>query len=83
MPDCDTQSACMLQLKHKQKTKDGQEAKHQHHFRCTITCGYCGKRRHYEDECHMKRRKSEKLKKAEEERCNNVGKGGRPEEGGG
>ena len=66
----------MLQLQRKQKTKDGQEVKHQDHFRCTITCGHCGKRRHYEDECHIKRRESEKLKKAEEERRKNAGKGG-------
>ena len=75
-PDCDGRSSCMLQLRQTQKTKDGQEVKHQDHLRCTITCGYCGKRRHYEDECHIKRRESEKLKKAEEERRKNAGKGG-------
>ena len=74
-PDCDWRSACMLQLKHTQKTKDGQEVKHQDHFCCTITCGYRGKHRHYADECHIKRRESEKLKKAEEERRKNAGKG--------
>ena len=41
---------------------------HQDHFRCTITCGYCGKRRHYEDECHIKKRESDKLKRQEAER---------------
>ena len=56
--------------------------KHQDHLRCTITCGYCGKQRHYEDECQIKRRESEKLKKAEEERRKNAGKGGKAEEGG-
>ena len=66
-PDCDGRSACMLQLKRTQKTKDGQEVKHQDHLRCTITCEYCDKRRHYEHECHIKRRESEKLKKAEAE----------------
>ena len=64
----------MLQLKCTQKAKDGQEVKHQDHFRCTIMCGYCVKRRHCEDECHMK---------VEEERRKNAGKGGRPEGGGG
>ena len=54
-PDCDGRSACMLQLKRTQKTEDGQEVKHHDHFRCTIKCGFCGKRRHYEDECHIKR----------------------------
>ena len=82
-PDCDGRSACMLQLKRTQKTKDGQEVKHQDHFRCTITCGYCGKRRHYEDECHIKRGESKKLKKAEEEWRKNAGRGSRPEGGGG
>ena len=72
----------MLWLKCTQKTKGGQEVKHQDHFRCTITCGYCGKGRHYEDECHIKRRESEKDKKAEEERCKNAGKGRGPEGGG-
>ena len=38
-PGCDGRVACMLQLKRTQKTKDGQEVKHQDHFRCTITCG--------------------------------------------
>ena len=64
-PDCDGRSSCMLQLRRTHKTKDGQEVKHQDHFRCTIKCGYCGKMRHYEDECHIKPRESEKLKKAE------------------
>ena len=81
-PDCDGASACMLQLKRMQKTKDGQEVKHQDHFRCTITCGFCGRRRHYEDECHIKRRKSEKHKKAKEERRKTAGKGGGAEGGG-
>ena len=81
-PDCDGRSTCMLQLKRTQKTKHGQEVKHQDHFRCTIMCGYCGKRRHYEDECHIKRRESEKHKKAEEERRKTAGKGGGAEGGG-
>ena len=80
-PDCDGRSTCMLQLQCKQRPKEGQELKDQNRFRCTITCGYCGKRRHYEDECHLQHRQSEKLKKAEEERRNNAGKG-KPEGGG-
>ena len=72
----------MLQLKCTQKAKDGQEVKHQDHFPCTMRCGYCGKRRHYEGECHIKCRESEKLKNAEEERRKNAGKGGRREGGG-
>ena len=64
----------MLQLKRKQKNQD--------HFGCRITCGYCGKQKHYEDESHIKGRESEQLKKAEEERRKNAGKGGKSEEGG-
>ena len=45
--DCDHRSSCMLQMKRQQHTKDGKPVTHQDHFRCTITCGYCGKRRHY------------------------------------
>ena len=41
---------------------------HQDHFRCTITFRYCGKRRHYEDECHIRKRESDKLKRQEAER---------------
>ena len=48
----------------------------------TITCGFCSKRRHYEDECHIKGRKSEKLKKAEEEQRKTAGKAGGDEVGG-
>ena len=66
----------MHQLKRTQKSKDGQEVKHHYHFRCTITYRFCGKKREYEDESHIKRRESEKLKKAEEERRNTAGMGG-------
>ena len=34
----------------------------QDHYRCTITCAFCGKRKHYEDECYHKQRLSAKLK---------------------
>ena len=66
--DCDLRSGCMLQMKRQQHTKDGKPVTHQDHFRCTITCGYCGKRRHYEDECHIKKRESDKLKRQEAQR---------------
>ena len=71
--DCDERSTCLLQLQRKQKTRDGQEVKHQDHFRRTITCGYCGKRRHYENECHIKRREFAKHKKAEEKKRRQAG----------
>ena len=66
--DCDRRSGCVLQLKRQQHTKDGKTVVHQDHFRCTITCGYCGKRRHYEDECHLKKKESDKHKRQEAER---------------
>ena len=53
-PDCDYRTGCMLQLKRQQHTKNGETVTDQDHFRCTITCGYCGKCRHYEDGCHIK-----------------------------
>ena len=71
--DCDGRSSCLLQLPRKQKTEEDQEVKQQDCFRCKIMCRYCGKRRHYEDECHIKIRESEKHKKAEEERQKNAG----------
>ena len=40
---------------------------HQDHFTCTITCGYCGKHHRYEDECHIKKRESDKHKRQEAE----------------
>ena len=66
--DCDHRSSCMLQMKRQQHTKDGKPVTHQNHFRCTITCGYCGKRCHYEFECHIRKRESDKLKRQEAER---------------
>ena len=58
----------MLQMKRQQHTKDGKTVTHQNRFRCSITCGYCGKRRHYEDGCHIKKRESDKHKRQEAER---------------
>ena len=70
-PDCDHRSSCMLQRKQQQHSKDRKTVTHQDHFRCTITCGYCGKRCHYEDECHIKKRESDELKRQEAERQKN------------
>ena len=44
------------------------------HYRCTITCAFCGKRKQYEDECYHKQRLSAKLKG--EDPCKGSGKGG-------
>ena len=46
----------------KQETKTGSKAKMPDHHRCTMTCAFCGKRKHYEDECYHKQRLSAKLK---------------------
>ena len=67
-PDCDDRSDCMLQLKQQQHTKDWKTLTHQDHFRCTIICGYYGKHRHYKDECHIKKRESDKHKWQQAER---------------
>ena len=62
-PDCDDRSGCVLELKRQQHTKNWKTVGHQDHFRCTITCGYCGKRRHYEVERDIKKRESDKHKR--------------------
>ena len=51
----------MVQRK-KQETNTGGKAKLPDHYRCTITCAFCGKRTHYNDECYHKRRLPAKLK---------------------
>ena len=58
-PDCDHRSSCMLQMKRQQHSKDGKTVTHQDRFRCTITCGFCSKHRHYEDECLIKKREND------------------------
>ena len=70
-PDCDHRSSCMLQMKQQQHSKDWKTVTHQDHFRCTITCGYHGKCRHYEDKCHIKKPESDKLKRQEAEQQKN------------
>ena len=46
----------------KQETNTGAKPKTPDHCRCTITCAFCGKRKHCEDECYHKQRLSAKLK---------------------
>ena len=70
-PDCDHRSGCVLQLNRQQHTKNAKAVKYHDHFRCTITCGFCGGGCHYEDECHIKRHESNKLKRQEAERQRN------------
>ena len=60
-PDWDQRDCFVLQGK-KQETNTGGNAKLPDHYRCTITGAFCGKRKHYEDECYHKQRLSAKLK---------------------
>ena len=60
-PDCDRHD-CFVVQREKQETNTGGKAKLPDHYRCTITCAFCGKRKHYEDECYIKQRLSAKLK---------------------
>ena len=60
-PDGDEHDCLMVQGK-KQETNTGGKAKLPDHYRCTITGAFCGKRKHYEDECFHKQRLSAKLK---------------------
>ena len=46
-PDCE-QRNCFVVKGKKQETNTGSKARMHDHYRCTITCGFCGKRKHYE-----------------------------------
>ena len=59
--DCE-QRDCLVVQEKKQETNTGSKAKMPDHYRCTITCAFCGKRKHYEDECYHKQRLSANLK---------------------
>ena len=60
-PDCDQRDCFVVQRK-KQETNTSAKPKMPDHYRCTITCAFCGKRKHYEDECYHKQRLLAKLK---------------------
>ena len=60
-PDCDQHECFVVQGK-KHETNNGGKAKIPDHYRCTITRAFCGKRKHYEDECCHRQRLSAKLK---------------------
>ena len=60
-PDCEQRDCFVVQGKQREKNT-GAKAKLPDHYRCTITCAFCGKRKHYEDECYHKQRLSAKLK---------------------
>ena len=72
-PDCEQRGCFVVQGKQQEKNT-GAEAKLPDHYRCTITCAFCGKRKHYKDECYHKQRLSAKLKG--EDHGKGSGKGG-------
>ena len=53
---------CFVVQGKKKETNTGAKPKMPDHYRCTITCAFCGKRKHYEDECYHKQRLLAKLK---------------------
>ena len=59
--DCDQRNCIVVQGK-KQETKTGSKAKMPDHYRCTITCAFSEKRKHYEDKCYHKQGLPAKLK---------------------
>ena len=59
-PDGDQPDFFVVHWK-KQETNTGGKAKLPDYYRCTITCAFCGKRKHYEDKCYHKQRLSAKL----------------------
>ena len=61
LPDCEQLDCFVVQGK-KQETNTAAKKQLPDHYRCTITCAFCGKRKHYEDECYHKQRLSAKLK---------------------
>ena len=69
--DCDQHDCFLVQGKKQETNTAGGKAKLPDHYRCTITCAFCGKRKHYEDECYHRQRLSANLKTK-----NASGKGG-------
>ena len=60
-PDCEHRDCFVVQGKQQEKNT-GAKAKLPDHYGGTITCAFCGKRKHYEDECYHKQHLSAKLK---------------------
>ena len=58
---CD-QHKCLVVKGKKQEINTGGKAKMPDRYRCTITCAFSRKRKHYGDECNQKQRLSNKLK---------------------
>ena len=71
--DCEQRDCFVVQGKQQEKIT-GAKVKLPDHYRCTITCAFCGKRKHYDYECYHKQRLSAKLKG--EDPGKSSGKGG-------
>ena len=80
MPLNDQRNSFVVQGK-KQETNTGGKARLPDHYRCTITCAFCGKRRHDKDDCYHKQRLSAKLK-SENRSGKGSGKGNANQDGG-
>ena len=74
--DCEGHQCFLVQGK-TQKTNTGGTQKMPDHYRCTITCAFCGKRKHYEDECWHKQKLSNRLKEDLKSKTKGQDKGGR------
>ena len=72
--DC-AQHQCFVVQGRKQDTNSCGKAKMPDHYKCTITCALCGKRKHYKDECYHMQRLFAKLKS--EAQNGGGGRGGR------
>ena len=79
-PDCHQHDCFVVQGK-KQETNTSSKAKLPDHYKCTITCAFCGKREHYGDECYHEQRLLAKLK-TENASGNDSGKGNADEDNG-
>ena len=60
-PDCDPEQCYVVRGK-KQEVNTGSTQKMPDRYRCTVTCAFCGRRKHYEDEFYHKQPLSANLK---------------------
>ena len=73
-PNCN-QNECFVVEGKGQETNTGGKDKMADHYRCTIPCAFCGRRKYYRDEYYHKQRLSANLKR--EARNGGGGTGGR------
>ena len=64
----------MLQSK-QQEANTGGKAKMPDNCRCTITCAFCGRLKHYRNECYCKQRLSTKVQSDNSQNWGQNGKG--------